>query len=448
MTRRRAIAALALGAALLQACAFGGSRRENGAEDDAPPVPTAAAERGSFRVVVDEVGVLRAQRGERLRPETWGMIATLMEDGTEVKPGDVVVQLDVTELQSQLGQLDADLEDSRSQAGKQLERLAFQQKSQALDIAVSKANRDFAERKLASARQALKDAERQHERGLISESARDEKEVALRNAELEAERATVGHERKLEEALTSQRGIDVEKRQAESTFRQLDQRRKELLEEIEKGTLRSPGTGRVFYAKRRFRGSSEERKPRVGDEVAPWYGSIAEIPDLSSIEVRSQVDETLLGRVAEGTAVEVEVGAVQGLTLTGKVARVDVLAVPRSRSEGGGFRGDQPSPEAIEQVVFPTTIALDRSDDRLQPGMTVTVRYVLQELGDVVSVPEAAVFGTAGDAFVFVQGRGDPERRAVKLGASSSGRVVVESGLEAGTIVYLGDPRGAGGGSA
>lgn len=443
---RALVAVLVLGAVLAQGCSFGGSRRAS--SDDEPPVPTAAVERGTFRVVIDEVGVLRAQRGERLRAVTWGMIATLVDDGTLVQPGDVVVTLETDELESQLAQVASDLEEARSQADKQLERLAFQQKSEAFDLAVSQANRDFADRKLASAREALEDAERQLRLGLISQQARDQKEQSLRSAELEAERAHLSHERKLEEASASQKGIDVERRQAEATFRQIEQRRQELQEEIDKATMRSPGSGRVFYAKRRYRGGSEERKPRVGDEVAPWYGSIAEIPDLASIEVRSQVDETLLGRVPAGTPVEVEIGAVEGLTIAGRVERVDVLAVPRSRSEGGGFRGDQPSPEAVEQVVFPATISLSATDDRLQPGMTVSVRYVLETVPDAISVPEAAVFGSGGDAFVFVKEGRKPERRSVELGPASSGRVVIRGGLEAGEIVYLGDPRGASGGEA
>lgn len=446
---RTSLAAMALSSALLlQACSFGGPRGDSAGGEDEPPVPLVAAERGAFRVVVDEVGVLRAQRGERLRAQTWGMIASLLDDGAVVKPGDVVVTLETTELERALAQLDADLSEARSNASKHLERLAFQQKSETLDLAVSKANRDFAARKLEAASQALEDADRQFGLRLISQQSRDAKEQALRLAELEAERAHVSHERKLEEAASSQKGIDVEKRAAETNFRQIEQRRAELAEEIERAILRSPGSGRVFYGKRRFRGSSEERKPRVGDEVAPWYGSIAEIPDLESIEVRSQIDETLLGRVPEGTPVEVEIGAIDGLVLKGRVDRVDVLAVPRSRSEGGGFRGEKPSPEAVEQVVFPATLALDTSDERLQPGMTVSVRYVLETIPQAVSVPEAAIFGIGGDAFVFVKGRREPERRPVKLGASSSGRVVISEGLEAGEAVFLGDPRGIPGGNA
>jgi multidrug efflux pump subunit AcrA (membrane-fusion protein) len=405
-------------------------------------VPTARAEKGDFRVTIEEVGVLRAQRGERLMPQTWGMIETIVDDGAMVQKGDVVVQLDTTELQSHLSKLDADLEEARSQASKQLERVAFQQKSQALDLAVSKANRDFAERKLQSARKSAEDARRQHEKGLISAQAKDEKEQQLRLAELDSEKAGVAHERKLEEAASAAKGIEVEKRQAEATFKELAQQRELITSEIEKAKLVSPGSGRVFFGKRRYRGSTEERKPRVGDEVAPWYGSLAEIPDLSSIEVRSQLDETLLGRVPEGTPVEVEVGAVEGLVLTGRVARIDMLAVPRSRSEGGGFRGEAPSPEAIEQVVFPTTITVDSSDERLQPGMTVTVRYVLQTVPGAVSVPESAVFGSGGEAFVFVKSGRAPERREVSLGPGSAGRVVVTEGLGAGEEVYLGDPRG------
>lgn len=429
----RAFVAALMAAGL--ACSFGGGPK------DVAVVPTARAERGTFRVAVEEVGVLRAQRGERIIASDWGLVGSAIDDGALVEKGDVVVQIDMTDAQSQLVQLSSELQASRSETEKQLERLSFQQQSQALDLKVSQANLDFAERKLASARKSLEDAERQLALGLVPASSRQQKLQALQSAELEAERARVARARKEEEIASERRGMEVERRQAESTFRELDRRRDELAKEIERGTLRAPARGRVFFTKRRFSGSPEERKLRAGDQVGPWMGPLAEIPDLASLEVRSQVDETLLGRVAEGAPVEVTVGAVDGLALSGRVARVDMLAVKRSRSEGGGFRDESAAADAVEQVVFPTTIALDGTDDRLQPGMTVSVRYVLDSVPDAVSVPQQAVFGTAARAFVFVKSGDDSERREVTLGPSSGGRVVVTSGLREGEEVFLGDPR-------
>ncbi len=429
-----AVAVIASG---LLGCTFGGASPDH----EEPPV--AVAERGAFQVVVEETGVLRATSGDRLVPKTWGMVAEVVDEGATVQPGDVVVRFDTSEIESYLQQVDAEMAETRAQANKHLEELAFQEKSQALDIKSSEAALEFARRKLASSRQALDDADRQLASGLISHAARDRAEVAWRAAAFDAERAQVQHERKLEDIATERRSVELERQRASQVFANLEARRRDVLARMEQASLKASIAGRVFFTKRRWRGSPEERKVRVGDDIGPWAGAVAEVPDLSRLEVRSQVDETLVGRVVNGTPVQVEVGAVEGLALSGRVTRVDPLAIVRSRSEGSGFAGSEVTPEAVEQVVFSLTVELDGTDDRLQPGMTVGVRYVLDELPDVVSVPEDAVFGKGAEAFVFVKSRRGHERRRVTVGPASAGRVVIEQGVAGGESVYLADPRAA-----
>lgn len=431
------VASLASGVAAsltMLACSFGGAPPEAAA----PPV--AVAERGAFRVVVEETGVLRAKTGDRLRAQSWGMVATVLDEGATVRPGDVVVSLDTTELESELRRLKSEMAEARAGVDKHLAELAFQQKSQALDVATSEAALLFAQRKLASARQALDDSDRQLASGLISHAARDRKELDWQAADHAALLAQIGHERKREDIATERRNIELERQRATQSLADLESRQRYYQAQIDRSSLRASIAGRVFFTKRRWRGSPEERKLRVGDDIGPWAGSVAEVPDLASLEVRSQVDESLIGRVQPGTVIEAEIGAVEGLRLTGRVDRVDPIALGRSRSEGGGFAGAEPAPGEVEQVVFPLTIVLDGTDERLQPGMTVGVRFVLDELKDVVSVPQQAVFGSGGEALAFVRTERGSERRAVHVGPVSAGRVVVTEGLAEGEAVFLADP--------
>ena len=78
---------------------------------------------------------------------------------------------------------------------------------------------------------------------------------------------------------------------------------------------------------------------------------------------------------------------------------------------------------------------------RQRRGMTVAVSYVLEDLPDAVSVPDNAVFGSAQAPLAFVAAGKGWEERAVRLGPTSGGRVVVLEGLKAGEQVSLGDPR-------
>ncbi len=419
------------------ACTFGGAPRS----EKVAEVPKGRVERGEFRVTVEEVGILRSVDAQVVKAQDWGQVAKLVDAGTHVEKGDPVIWLDTTEAEQYAVQLDAEIAEARSQAQKQLERAAFQERSQTLDLRVSQAQLDFARRKLETARKADADAARQLEHGLISQEARERAEHALENADFEAQKQDLQHQRKIEEIRSESQQLQVERRQAEQTTDEHERNRAEIQRRIDGSTLRAPAAGEVFFTKQRFRGAREERELRAGDEVGPWVGALAEIPDRTRMEVRSQVHEALAARVTAGVPVEITVKALDDLKLAGKVQGQDVLAIPRSRSEGAGFSGQTKKALVAEDVVFPLTISLDHVDERLQPGMTVGVSFVLDTLPDALSVPQQAVLSNGAHAIVLVAGTGGPVEREVRLGPESNGRVVVLEGLEAGEEIYLGDPR-------
>jgi multidrug resistance efflux pump len=432
---RGALLALLAGASC--ACTFGAAPRT----EKAAEVPRARVERGEFRVTVEEVGVLRSVDAQSVKAQDWGHVARLVDEGTHVVKGDPVIWLDTKEAEQWAVQLDAEIAEARSESQKQIERAAFQQRSQELDLRVSQAQLDFARRKLETAQKADDDASRQLEHGLISAEARERVGRELESADFEARKQDLEHQRKVEEIHSEAQQLQVERNQAEQTMHEHERRRADVQRQLDGATLRAPAAGEVFFTKQRFRGGKEERELRVGDDVGPWLGALAEIPDRTRMEVRSQVHEALAARVAEGTPVLITVKSLDGLQLAGKVQRQDVLAIPRSRSEGAGFSGQAKKALVAEEVVFPLTISLDHVDPRLQPGMTVGVSYVLDTLPDALSVPQQAVLSDGTRAMVLVAGAGGPVERKVRLGAESGGRVVVLEGLEAGEEIYLGDPR-------
>ena len=422
-------------------CRFAGRSSEPSRE-----VPTAHAERAAFRVTIEEVGVIRSQSAEQIKAPFMGTVQKVLQDGAPVAAGDAVLWMDTKDLLKRAGELDADLHEAQSERDKQLERMAFQAKSTKLDVQVSEANVRFADQKLETARRAEADAARQLALGLISTQSHDDKAQALRSAVLADEKAHLAHQRKLEEIASADRGVAVQRQQAERQFDQTRASRDDVARQIEEAMVKSPVAGSLFLPRQRFRGNGEERSVRVGDFVGPWTGSLAQIPDRSRLEVRSQVAEAAMSRVAVGTPVEIRATAVQGLVVAGHVQRLDVLAVPRSKSEGAGFSAK--SDRADEQVVFPVVVELAAMDPRLQPGMTVAVSYVLSTVPDAVSVPEAAVLGGSSKPIVLVKTPRGPAEREVALGASSNGRVVVTKGLAGGEEVYLGDPRESAGKAA
>jgi hypothetical protein len=91
-------------------------------------------------------------------------------------------------------------------------------------------------------------------------------------------------------------------------------------------------------------------------------------------------------------------------------------------------------------------IALDQKDARILPEMGVRVSFLAdptQEPGGKpasgVNLPSNAVQGSGATGTVFVVHDDTVERRAVRLGSSSSDNITILSGLAAGERVAVGD---------
>lgn len=418
-------------------CRFGGAPAA-----ETRDVPTVPVSRGRFRVTIEDVGVLRATLAQEIKAQEWGRVAKVVANGAAVAAGDPVITMETAEFEQHLAKLEADLSQAESQMKKQLERMAFQARSSELDLAVSRATLDFEQRKLASAATSNEDAARQRSLGLISQEASDRAAERLRAAELSATKAELAHQRKVEEVASERRQIEVQRQETERTWEQTRQQHVDVQKIIEKAILRSPVGGDVYLVKQRFRGGGGERFVRIGDNVGPWSGVLALIPDLSRMEVRTQIDEALVSRIQPGLAVEIRVTAVESVVLHGTVRTIAVLAGPRSKSEGAGFSDEKIG--TVEKIVFQVVVDVIDPDPRLQPGMTVGVTYLLDVLPDAISVPDAAIFGGASHPVVYTRGNGGWEEHEVTLGPASNGRVVVAAGLDGSEQVYLGDPRDGG----
>src|SRR5215471_1886908 len=163
----------------------------------------------------------------------------------------------------------------------------------------------------------------------------------------------------------------------------------------------------------------------VGDQVNPG-SPIAEVVDISHLEVYGQVSETDRTNLKPGQPVDIEVGALPGETFTGKV-----------QSVGGAtsheFWDDN------TQHKFDLGIQLDKYETRLRPGFAARLSIRGDELSKAVSIPSEAVFEREGKKIVYCKrGRGF-ESQEVKVRALSEGRAVLE-GIQPGTVVALVNP--------
>lgn len=150
---------------------------------------------------------------------------------------------------------------------------------------------------------------------------------------------------------------------------------------------------------------------RAGDEILS-------IVNTSTLELAGRVPVDEVGSIKVGQPVTFTLDAFPGREFRGSVARKDPAADPSTRQVG----------------VF---VRLPNPDREITAGQYARGLVSGREVSDAVTVPVAAVQGTGASAAVFVVVDNALSRRAVTLGARDerAGRVVIQSGLQAGETV-------------
>lgn len=157
-------------------------------------------------------------------------------------------------------------------------------------------------------------------------------------------------------------------------------------------------------------------------DVVGAQTKLFEIADVSTMVVPVRVSELDVVKLSPGDRVRVELDALPGQTLDGRIRRVFPSADPATR-------------------LVPVEVALQGEGARsARPGFLARVSLALGQNQNVKLVPQSAIVQSAGETSVFVVKDGKAERRPVETGLTSEGKVEVLSGLEPGeAVVTLGN---------
>jgi len=171
----------------------------------------------------------------------------------------------------------------------------------------------------------------------------------------------------------------------------------------------------------------------VGDQVNPG-SSIAEVIDMSHLDVSAQIGETDRVNLKAGQPVEIQIDALAGETFSGKVQTV------------GGATSHEFWDENAQHK-FDVAVQLDKTDPRLHPGFAVRLNILGDHLSRAVSIPGEAVFDHDGKKVVYCKRNRGFEMQEVKVRALSEGRAIL-SGVSPGTVIALVNPEKKPGGNS
>ena len=163
--------------------------------------------------------------------------------------------------------------------------------------------------------------------------------------------------------------------------------------------------------------------PKVGDEVSIGTRGFR-IDDLSELFVKVEVSEIDINQVAIGQKADLTFDAIIGETFTGKVTEVSSVG----SDNGGG-------------VDFLVTLKIKDPSAQIHPGMTAAVNIIVNEIEDVLSVPNRAVRLKEGQPVVSILMDGEIREVKIELGSSSDMYSEVVSGdIKEGDLIVLNPP--------
>lgn len=355
-----------------------------------------------FAKVRRETLVSSLTTNAKIEPSTWtavnaersGVVERVaVHRGEEVREGQPIAELTSQDARAEVASAEAAVAEARAQletvvhGGTDRARVEIANEIASDRLELEAAQRDAAITQRLAAKQAA--------------TRQDATDAAQRVERLQAAIAGLEKRRAALVGSTDRTAAEAKVQEAQAA---LDQARVHL----ERSAIRAPLSGTVYDLPVR-RGVFVN----IGDPIAG-------IGNLHTLEVRIQVDEPELGRIAVGMPVTVTWDALPGRHWEGTVDKMPTEVVPLGTRQVG---------VALATIQNP---GLD-----LVPGTNVNVEIVSQVVAGGLTVPKEAIRTESGQAGVFVLADGHVEWRPIKLGASSITRAVVVSGLAEGDMVAL-----------
>jgi multidrug efflux pump subunit AcrA (membrane-fusion protein) len=370
---------------------------------------------GEFKVFVTSTGELQAKNSIEIKGPTrvqqMGIyemtISKLVPEGTIVKEGDFVAELDKATIVGKLKETMINLEKLESQY--QIAKL-----DSSLSLSQARDN-------LENLKFAMEEAE------IVKEQSTYEAPSIIRKAEIDYDKAVRTYNQAVKNYNT-----EVKKQIANVSVTYADlqkeqQNYEKINELLAEFTIFAPAEGMVIYA-REWGG----RRKEVNSTIQPWDPTVATLPDLTNMESISYINEIDIQKISKGQKVEIGLDANPDKKLTGKITRVANI---------GEQRGSNDS------KVFEVVIEVLEKDTTLRPAMTTSNKILTNYLKKAIYIPLEAIHSIEDKNdknevknFVYLKNGSKILKKEVKVGLINEESAIIESGLNTSNNILLNKP--------
>lgn len=156
-----------------------------------------------------------------------------------------------------------------------------------------------------------------------------------------------------------------------------------------------------------------------GDELGSSSNNASEsaiiVGDLDTLKAEIPVNEVDITKVAVGQKVSITLDALEDITFTGEVEKIDAIGVATSGV-----------------VNYGVTVKFDKLDERMKPTMSVSAIISVSEKADVIMVSSSAIKSGRNGDYVEILENGAPKRVVVTVGDTNDTSTEIVSGVSVG----------------
>jgi RND family efflux transporter MFP subunit len=368
----------------------------------------ARVKQGDFKVVVTSAGELRAKKFVQVQGPLnmqqadiyQTKISTLVPEGTVVKEGDVVAELDRSGIAAKMQEVSLALQKAEAQ-------LTQAQLDSTLNLSTAREDMKTMELSLEEKRLAKEQA------AYESPSTKRQVEIDYEKATRQLAQAKVNYKTKTEQAIAkmAEVGADVQRQR---------NKLKSVQEVLGNFTIKAPSPGMVIYVK-----EWNGKKKGIGSQVSAWDPTVATLPDLGQMESLTYVNEIDVRKVAAGQKVTISLDSDPTKKLPGTVVAVANVGEQRPNADA---------------KVFEVKILLAEADTTLRPGMTTSNAIATNTIKNALFVPLEAVAVEGTTPFVYKRDGARLTKQQVETGLANDNEIVIAKGLEKDDRVLLTPP--------
>ena len=359
------------------------------------PVRAERAVRTSITSSISTNGRIEPINGfEAHAPAPTTVKAVLVHEGDQVKPGQLLLELDDADARKQAAQAQAQIRDAEANlaaiehGGSQEEVLTTQ-----AQLTTAKADRDTAQRNLDALKQL-------QQKGAASAGEVQDAQVRLETAQAQVN---------LFQQKLSSRYSSPEVARAQALLDQARAAYSAAEDLLQHSAVKAPRAGTVYFL------------PVKQGAFVDAGAMLVQVAALQDVQVRAFVDEPDIGRLGLGEKVTVTWDAMPGRSWTGSVSQVPTTVVKNGTRTVG---------EVICDV--------SNQDRKLLPNVNVNVSIVTASDSNVLVVPREAVHQEDGQRFVYQIVDGQLQKRVIESSISNLTNMEVTKGLSDNAEVALG----------